>query len=75
MLSCSVGRNVTEYIEKKYNNKYSEEIHCKTEMHSSVNVSKQLSCNEVTFVSFCGQLCGRDASLVAVTVELCEELL
>ena len=44
---------------------------------SSINVSEQLPCNEITFVSFCGQyeVMPSKSKTVAVTVVIWEELL
>jgi len=54
-------------------NKYIVKLNCK----SSINVCEQLSCNEVTFVSFCDQceVMPSRSKTVAVTFEVWKELL
>ena len=71
MRYCTVGRKNIKH------NKNSEQIHCKTELQSSIDVCEQLSCNEVTFVCFCRQdeVMPSRSKTVAVTVEVWNELL
>ena len=57
-------KNVNKYI-------------AKTKLKSSINVCEQVPCNEVMFVSFCGQdkVMPSRSETVAVTVEVWKELL
>ena len=54
---------------------YSLKLNCE----SSVNISEQMYCNELTFVSFCDQnevsYAVEMEDCIAVTIEVCEELL